>query len=68
MPEEVNRLVTDQLADLLFSHCEDADINLQREEVSPEKINTLNTIFENLKMRFRFWVSFTILFTSGQTR
>jgi UDP-N-acetylglucosamine 2-epimerase len=26
MPEEVNRLVTDQLSDVLFSHCEDADI------------------------------------------
>ena len=37
MPEEVNRLVTDQLADLLFSHCEDADINLQREGVSPDR-------------------------------
>src|SRR5204862_3496015 len=39
MPEEVNRLVTDQLADLLFSHCEDADINLRREGVSREKIH-----------------------------
>src|SRR5438046_3137948 len=39
MPEEVNRLVTDQLADLLFSHCEDADINLQRKGVSPGKIH-----------------------------
>jgi UDP-N-acetylglucosamine 2-epimerase (non-hydrolysing) len=26
MPEEVNRLATDQLSDVLFSHCEDADI------------------------------------------
>ena len=38
MPEEINRLVTDQLADLLFTPSEDADINLQREGIPPEKI------------------------------
>src|ERR1019366_4909111 len=38
MPEELNRLVTDQLADLLFTPSEDGDINLQREGISPEKI------------------------------
>src|SRR3989454_4169970 len=49
MPEEVNRLVTDQLADILFSHCEDADINLQREGVSTEKIlNVGNVIIDSL--------------------
>jgi UDP-N-acetylglucosamine 2-epimerase (non-hydrolysing) len=34
MPEEINRLVTDQLADLLFTHSEDADVNLHREGVA----------------------------------
>jgi UDP-N-acetylglucosamine 2-epimerase (non-hydrolysing) len=38
MPEEINRLLTDQLADLLFTHSEDADRNLQREGIPPEKI------------------------------
>jgi UDP-N-acetylglucosamine 2-epimerase (non-hydrolysing) len=38
MPEEINRLVTDQLSDLLFTPSEDADINLQREGIPPEKI------------------------------
>jgi UDP-N-acetylglucosamine 2-epimerase (non-hydrolysing) len=38
MPEEINRLVTDQLADLLFTPSEDGDANLQREGVAPEKI------------------------------
>jgi UDP-N-acetylglucosamine 2-epimerase len=33
MPEEINRLVTDQLADLLFTPSEDGDLNLQREGV-----------------------------------
>jgi UDP-N-acetylglucosamine 2-epimerase (non-hydrolysing) len=38
MPEEINRLVTDQLADVLYTPSEDGDINLQREGISPEKI------------------------------
>jgi len=38
MPEEINRLVTDQLADLLFTPSEDGNVNLQREGISPEKI------------------------------
>ncbi len=38
MPEEVNRLVTDQLADLLFTPSEDGDENLKREGIPAEKI------------------------------
>ena len=38
MPEEINRLVTDQLADLLFTPSEDGDTNLRREGIPPEKI------------------------------
>ena len=38
MPEEINRLVTDQLADVLYTPSDDADTNLQREGVSPDKI------------------------------
>src|SRR5882672_6488983 len=38
MPEEINRLVTDQLADLLFTPSEDGDENLRREGVPAEKI------------------------------
>ena len=38
MPEEINRLVTDQLADVLYTPSEDGDINLQREGIPPEKI------------------------------
>ena len=37
MPEEVNRLVTDQLADLLFTPSEDGDLNLIREGVDDHK-------------------------------
>jgi len=52
MPEEVNRLVTDQIADLLFSHCEDADINLQREGVSPGKIHNVGNVMIDSLIRF----------------
>ncbi len=38
MPEEINRLVTDQLADILFTPSADGDDNLLREGISAEKI------------------------------
>jgi UDP-N-acetylglucosamine 2-epimerase (non-hydrolysing) len=38
MPEEINRLVTDQLSDLLFTPSEDGDENLRREGIPAEKI------------------------------
>ena len=38
MPEEINRLVTDQLADLLFTPSGDGDKNLQKEGIPEEKI------------------------------
>lgn len=44
MPEEINRLVTDQLADLLFTPSADADANLQREGIAPEKIRLVGNV------------------------
>ncbi len=38
MPEEINRLVTDQLADLLFTPSEDGNRNLAREGIPSEKV------------------------------
>ncbi len=38
MPEEINRLVTDSISNLLFTTSKDADINLKKEGVSPDKI------------------------------
>jgi UDP-N-acetylglucosamine 2-epimerase (non-hydrolysing) len=38
MPEEINRVVTDRLANLLFTPSADADANLRREGVPAEKI------------------------------
>jgi UDP-N-acetylglucosamine 2-epimerase (non-hydrolysing) len=38
MPEEINRITTDRLADFLFTPSEDADLNLEHEGIPPEKI------------------------------
>jgi UDP-N-acetylglucosamine 2-epimerase (non-hydrolysing) len=38
MPEEINRLLTDQLADMLFTPSEDGDANLLKEGIPVEKI------------------------------
>jgi UDP-N-acetylglucosamine 2-epimerase (non-hydrolysing) len=44
MPEEINRLVTDALADLLLTPSEDANENLRREGVPEEKIKLVGNI------------------------
>lgn len=38
MPEEINRLLTDQISDYLFTPSRDADENLEREGIPKEKI------------------------------
>jgi UDP-N-acetylglucosamine 2-epimerase (non-hydrolysing) len=38
MPEEINRVVTDRLADFLFTPSEDGDVNLEHEGIPAEKI------------------------------
>jgi UDP-N-acetylglucosamine 2-epimerase (non-hydrolysing) len=44
MPEEINRLVTDALADLLLTPSADANENLKREGVDPSKIRLVGNI------------------------
>ncbi|WP_010582678.1 non-hydrolyzing UDP-N-acetylglucosamine 2-epimerase [Schlesneria paludicola] len=44
MPEEINRLVTDQLADLLLIPSEEAEGNLLREGVAREKIHFVGNV------------------------
>jgi UDP-N-acetylglucosamine 2-epimerase (non-hydrolysing) len=44
MPEEINRLVTDAIADLLWTPSEDADANLRREGVPAGKIARVGNI------------------------
>jgi UDP-N-acetylglucosamine 2-epimerase (non-hydrolysing) len=44
MPEEINRLVTDQLSDLLFTPSEDANRNLEREGIGRDKIHLVGNV------------------------
>ena len=44
MPEEINRLVTDAVADILWTPSPDADANLANEGVVPEKITRVGNI------------------------
>ena len=49
MPEEINRLLTDQISDLLLIHSPEAKDNLIREGVAPEKIHFVgNTMIDTL--------------------
>jgi UDP-N-acetylglucosamine 2-epimerase (non-hydrolysing) len=49
MPEEINRILTDQLADVLFATSEDAVENLRREGIADERIHLVgNTMIDTL--------------------
>jgi UDP-N-acetylglucosamine 2-epimerase (non-hydrolysing) len=51
MPEEINRLVTDQLADLLFTPSEDGDANLAAEGIPPERIRFVGNVMIDTLVR-----------------
>ncbi|HYH99303.1 non-hydrolyzing UDP-N-acetylglucosamine 2-epimerase [Hyalangium sp.] len=44
MPEEINRIVTDRLADLLLTPSPDADANLLKEGVDPVRIHLVGNV------------------------
>ena len=51
MPEEINRLVTDALSDILWTPSKDADENLIREGISKDKIQRVgNIMIDSLEM------------------
>lgn len=55
MPEEINRLLTDQLSDYLFTTCDDANRNLLKEGIPKEKIHfvgnvMIDTLLKHLEM------------------
>ncbi|MFQ6616375.1 MAG: non-hydrolyzing UDP-N-acetylglucosamine 2-epimerase [Fidelibacterota bacterium] len=53
MPEELNRLLTDQIADLLFTPSPDGDENLIREGIDPGKIHRVgNVMIDTLVQSF----------------
>ncbi len=54
MPEEINRLLTDQIADLLFTPSPDADANLRAEGIPEERIRfvgnvMIDSLYQNLE-------------------
>jgi UDP-N-acetylglucosamine 2-epimerase (non-hydrolysing) len=51
MPEEINRVLTDQVADLLFTTERDADENLLREGVPHEKIHFVGNVMIDTLLR-----------------
>jgi UDP-N-acetylglucosamine 2-epimerase (non-hydrolysing) len=44
MPEEINRLLTDQISDLLFTPSRDADENLLKEGIEPARIHFVGNV------------------------
>ena len=70
MPEEINRLVTDQLADLLFTPSMDGNENLLREGIPTEKIRLvgnvmIDTLVRMLPQAERRWPRLETAFPGG---
>ncbi len=52
MPEEVNRIVTDALSDLLFTTSADADVNLRHEGIERRRIHRVGNVMIDTLRRF----------------
>src|SRR2546426_5854602 len=44
MPEEINRVLTDRLSDLLFTPSRDGDENLRKEGIDPERVHFVGNV------------------------
>jgi len=51
MPEEINRIVTDQLSEALFTPSVDADENLKREGIAPSKVHLVGNVMIDTLVR-----------------
>jgi UDP-N-acetylglucosamine 2-epimerase (non-hydrolysing) len=51
MPEEINRIVTDHLSDLLFTPDRNADENLTREGIAPDKVRFVGNVMIDTLVR-----------------
>jgi UDP-N-acetylglucosamine 2-epimerase (non-hydrolysing) len=51
MPEEINRLLTDQIADMLFTPSADGDENLLREGIAAQKIHRVGNVMIDTLIR-----------------
>ena len=55
MPEEINRILTDTISDLLFTTSQDADVNLAKEGIPAERVRfvgnvMIDSLLEHLKI------------------
>jgi len=53
MPEEINRLVTDVLADRLYTHCQEAVDNLAAEGIPAERVCAVGNVMIDSLLRVR---------------
>src|SRR5689334_1882440 len=51
MPEEINRVLTDQIADLLFTPSEDGNRNLAREGISADRVHLVGNVMIDTLVR-----------------
>ncbi len=51
MPEEINRVLTDRVADLLFTPSSDGNENLAHEGVAPERVHLVGNVMIDTLMR-----------------
>jgi len=71
MPEEINRLLTDLIADLLFTPSADGNANLLREGIPAEKIKLVGNVMIDTLVRLlpqaeRRWLKLEIEIPSGK--
>ncbi len=61
MPEEINRIVTDSISDILFTTSRDANVNLLKEGIGESKIHFVgNTMIDTVNMMKPFLHTSTI--------
>ncbi len=51
MPEEINRVLTDQISDILFTPSDDGDRNLNREGISSKKVHMVGNVMIDTLVR-----------------
>jgi len=51
MPEEINRVITDQISDLLFTPSQDGNVNLLREGVPAKKLHLVGNVMIDTLVR-----------------
>lgn len=71
MPEEINRMVTDRLAEILLTPSRDADDNLRKEGVAEERIHFVGNVMIDTLMRHRArapWVEVGERLSLGERR